>query len=200
MLKAKGKIMNEKETNKVDILSIMVLGILIIQSILIIILLNSMRKLNTQVFQFMQSANGMMPSSNPLIGKQFIDFELTDSNGEPFILSDHLSKPTLIVFSNHQCSACQKMYPELINYLNDNPKIEVIIITSNSHDQNVEFVQNYNLTNPNVIVLEGTQEVFGLYNVNATPTFFSLDSTGIIVDSESVNTEKQIVELMKGTD
>lgn len=133
--------MNEKEIQKIDILSVLVLSILILQSILIILLLNSMRNLNVQVGLLMQSsASSQNSTSNLLIGKPYIDFALVDSNGNNFIFSNHLNKPTLLVFSNHQCSACQKMYPELRNFIVNNPQTDVVIIASNSQEQNMEFI------------------------------------------------------------
>ncbi|MDD5371027.1 MAG: TlpA disulfide reductase family protein [Anaerolineaceae bacterium] len=192
--------MNEKAATKIDTLSILVLGILVIQSLLIIILLDSVKKLNSQVSIVLQSSAGSTVSlPNPLIGKPYVDFELADSEGDRFLLSNHLNKPTLLVFSNHQCSACQKMYPELQKFIADNPQIDVIIIASNSQEQNAEFVQAFTQNVTNVSVLEGTQEVFEHYGVSATPTFFSLNSDGTIIHSASVMTEKQIVELMQGT-
>lgn len=193
--------MNKEVATKTDILSILVLGILVIQSFLIITLLDSMKKLNTRVSLSLQSSEESIASlPNPLIGKSYVDFELPDTEGGRFLLNNHLNKPTLLVFSNHQCSACQKMYPELQKFIADNPQIDVIIITTNSHEQNEEFVQTFYQNVSNVSVLEGTQEVFELYGVSATPTFFSLTSDGTIIHSGSVLTEKQIVELMEGTD
>ncbi len=192
--------MNKEVATKTDILSILVLGILVIQSFLIILLLDSMKRLNTQVSLSLQSsADSIASLPNPLIGKSYVDFELTDTGGNRFLFSNHFNKPTLLVFSNHQCSACQKMYPELQKFIADNPQIDVIIITSNSQEQNEEFVQTFYQKVSNVSVLEGTREVFELYSVSATPTFFSLNSDGTIIHSGSVITEKQIVELMQGT-
>jgi protein-disulfide isomerase len=193
--------MNKEVATKTDILSILVLCILVIQSFLIIKLLDSMRKLNTRVTLSLQSsADSIAYLPNPLIGKPYVDFELPDTEGGNFLLSNHLNKPTLLVFSNHQCSACQKMYPELQKFIADNPQIDVIIVTSNSQEQNEEFFQTFFQNVSNVSALKGSQEVFELYDVNATPTFFSLNSDGKIIHSESVMTEKQIVELMQGTD
>lgn len=92
------------------------------------------------------------------------------------------------------------MYPELRNFIVNNPQTDVVIIASNSQEQNMEFIQTFDSSISNVIVLQGTQQVFELYGVSATPTFFSLDSTGRIIRSGSVMTEKQIVELMHESD
>jgi peroxiredoxin len=192
--------MNEKANNRAEILSYLIISLLVIQSFLIILLLRSLSDLKLQINQFLLSGkiSEISPAST-LVGHSYIDFELPDTNGDVFRLSEQIRQPSLLVFSNHECQACQNMYPELLSYAKNHPEMVIIIITSNTMEQNIEFMSALTNDYPNIHTLLGSQKIFDLYGVNATPTFFAINSDGIIVDSASVMTEKEIVDHMKGT-
>lgn len=142
-------------------------------------------------------------SSNPVdevsetIGNTFSNFELFDTSNNLRNLSDYLGSPIVLVFTSHTCSVCKILYPNLIKFSKSNPQYEIIIVTSNSVEENQAFIQEYDQNNAiTLVVLQGNQQVFELYKITSTPTLFYIDSIGEIRNANHALTEEQIVELV----
>ncbi len=134
-----------------------------------------------------------------LVGTQAIDFVLTDVMKDQISLSDYRGQPMLLAFTSHTCSACQEMYPGLLEFTKGNADIENFIISMNSINENIQFQEEFGFSGySNLHVLSATSEVFEQYSIIGTPSFIVVNKEGKIVKTGNARTADQIVELTEG--
>ncbi|MBT4869429.1 MAG: TlpA family protein disulfide reductase, partial [Polaribacter sp.] len=116
------------------------------------------------------------------IGRMAPDFSWKE-NGEIVALSKlNKSQYYLLVFWSTECSHCLREIPQLDQYLGINKKITTIAISLEKNDLNWKIYKK-KLPNWQHVFGEGKWEnkIVKTYNINATPTYFILDSTKNII-------------------
>ncbi|MGV8050557.1 MAG: hypothetical protein AB2L21_09490 [Anaerolineaceae bacterium] len=99
-----------------NILSAVTIGLLILQSIISIINLISIRNL-VALNQALLS-NNITEEEFTIVGEAYSDFELKDTNDQLYQFSSLTGSPIVLVFSSHDCSACKSLYPNLAIFPN----------------------------------------------------------------------------------
>ena len=132
-----------------------------------------------------------------LINQKLIDCELKDEKGDSVLLESLIESPTLLVFTNHSCQACQSLYPELKDFSRSNQDIKIILITTNTPEENAIFLEeDLDITQLGWEVLSGIRQVFENYNITGTPTLAFIDEPGVIRNIGYASSKSQIVELI----
>ena len=129
-----------------------------------------------------------------LINQKLIDCELKDEKGDSVLLESLIESPTLLVFTNHSCQACQSLYPELKDFSRSNQDIKIILITTNTPEENANFLEeDLDITQLDWEVLSGIRQVFENYNITGTPTLAFIDEPGVIRNIGYASSKSQIV-------
>ena len=132
-----------------------------------------------------------------LINQKLIDCELKDENGESVFLESLIESPTLLVFTNHSCQACQSLYPELKDFSRSNQDIRIILITTNTPEENANFLEeDLDITQLGWEVLADNRQGFEKFNITGTPTLAFIDKSGVIRNIGYASSKSQIVELV----
>ncbi len=132
-----------------------------------------------------------------LINQKLIDCELKNEKGDSVLLESLIESPTLLVFTNHSCQACQSLYPELKDFSRSNQDIKIILITTNTPEENAIFLEeDLDITQLGWEVLSGIRQVFENYNITGTPTLAFIDEPGVIRNIGYAISKSQIVELI----
>ena len=132
-----------------------------------------------------------------LINQKLIDCELKNEKGDSVLLESLIESPTLLVFNNHSCQACQSLYPELKDFSRSNQDIKIILITTNTPEENAIFLEeDLDITQLGWEVLSGIRQVFENYNITGTPTLAFIDEPGVIRNIGYASSKSQIVELI----
>ena len=132
-----------------------------------------------------------------LINQKLIDCELKNEKGDSVLLESLIESPTLLVFTNHSCQACQSLYPELKDFSRSNQDIKIILITTNTPQENAIFLEeDLDITQLGWEVLSGIRQVFENYNITGTPTLAFIDEPGVIRNIGYASSKSQIVELI----
>ena len=118
----------------------------------------------------------------PQIGFLLPDFELNGIEGENHQISDYKGKPIIINFWASWCKPCEAEMPAL-QKMYQKYSSDVVFLTINSTNQdnlvNVQnFINKYQLKFPVLLDQEGS--VNSLFQVQALPTTFFVNSYGII--------------------
>ena len=120
------------------------------------------------------------------IGRMAPDFSWKE-DGETLTLSKlNKSQYYLLVFWSTECSHCLREIPQLDQYLEINKKITTIAISLEKNDLNWKIYKK-KLPNWHHVFGEGKWEnkIVKNYNINATPTYFILDTTKNIIAKPS---------------
>jgi peroxiredoxin len=130
---------------------------------------------------------------SPLIGKQAPDFTLDPLDGGTVTLSDYRGKWVILDFWIWTCSACREKLPIIEEVYTRIPKEELAILAIHYKGRESiirTYVKGENLTFPVLLDLEAA--ACDLYNVHAFPTFFFIDSDGVVrlIDPEFSNAEE----------
>ena len=129
-----------------------------------------------------------------LINQKLIDCELKNEKGDSVLLESLIESPTLLVFTNHSCQACQSLYPELKDFSRSNQDIKIILITTNTPEENANFLEeDLDITQLGWEVLSGIRQVFENYNITGTPTLAFIDEPGVIRNIGYASSKSQIV-------
>ncbi|RKQ30801.1 TlpA family protein disulfide reductase [Oceanobacillus halophilus] len=137
------------------------------------------------LYDFVLSDNDN-PSSNDVEvgieqGQVAPDFELTTLNGETAKLSDFRGKRVFINFWATWCPPCRAEMPDM-QELYENKDVEILAVNLTASEKSeegvVEFVEDYGLTFPILMDVEG--QVESLFQVSAYPTSYLVDSEGRI--------------------
>lgn len=178
-----------------NILSAVTIGLLILQSIISIINLISIRNLVALNQAFL--SNNITEEEFTIVGEAYSDFELKDTNDQLYQFSSLTGSPIVLVFSSHDCSACKSLYPNLVNFSKSYSQFKIVVVTSNSLEENQAFIQEYDKDRElSWVVLQGTKSIFEQYQISSTPTLLYIDATGKIANANHAITKEQIVELV----
>ncbi|WP_156292059.1 peroxiredoxin family protein [Oceanobacillus salinisoli] len=133
-------------------------------------------------------------------GQMAPDFELTTLNGETVKLSDYRGKKVFVNFWATWCPPCRAEMPDM-QELYDDTDVEILAVNLTATEKSVEgvaeFVDEYALTFP--ILMDEEGEVESMYQVNAYPTSYLIDSEGRIgyVSIGAMNYELMVQEFEK---
>lgn len=121
----------------------------------------------------------------PEVGDQFIDFSISDMNGDQTTFSDLTGELTLLQFWSSGCGASRMMNSDLSEFYNNFNSAGFRIITV-SEDRNRELwlkaIKEDELSWPQNFNLNSSDgDVFENYGVLSTPYNFLIDSDGTIV-------------------
>lgn len=132
------------------------------------------------LFSFQQCSSG---NGKAEIGAQAPDFTLTTTEGRTIMLSDYKGKVVIVDFWATWCPPCRRGIPDLVSLQNEY-KNDVVVIGI-STDQNTRadvpsVMQQMNINYPVVFSTPELVEDFG--GIEAIPTTFIIDRSGVIVD------------------
>jgi len=119
----------------------------------------------------------------PEIGKAAPGFQLTDIDGQSISLSDFRGEPVLLNFWATWCGPCRSEMPYIQEVYDERSEPGLVILAINIGESLTtveEFMQDYNLSFPVLLDLEGN--VAEKYNIRGIPTTYFIDSDGIIRD------------------
>ena len=141
-------------------------------------------------------------NQEPKIGEQFIDFEMTDLNGNQQRLSDLKGKTILLDFWASWCAPCRKENPNLVKtYKEFKPKgFEIFAVSLDENKDNwLNAIKKDNLIWYHVNDLKGSgNEATLIYGVEGIPDSFLIDENGIIIgrDLRGKELNKKLTELL----
>lgn len=122
----------------------------------------------------------------PQIGDKAPDFTLANFDGKAFSLSDYEGKKVILNFWVSWCPYCQKEAPELEQIHKEYKDKDVVVLTINlsqgedSKEDALEYIEKFGLTSD--VLLDLNSEAATLYNVQATPTNYFINTDGTIND------------------
>ena len=191
--------MEDEKSEKGRNLEIVFLGtivvLLVVQSLFSIFNFVGIQQL--KAFFHKEDVNVGTSEFQDLINQKLIDCELKNEKGDSVLLESLIESPTLLVFTNHSCQACQSLYPELKDFSRSNQDIKIILITTNTPEENAIFLEeDLDITQLGWEVLSGIRQVFENYNITGTPTLAFIDEPGVIRNIGYASSKSQIVELI----
>jgi peroxiredoxin len=127
-----------------------------------------------------QIAKYIKLNKDPKIGEQFVDFEMTDPNGNLIKLSDLKGKTILLEFWASWCVPCRQENPNLLKtYKRFNPKgFEVFAVSLDANKGSwLRAIEKDSLN-----WVHGTSdEALLIYGISGIPDNFLIDQNGVIV-------------------
>jgi thioredoxin-related protein len=188
--------MEDEKSEKGRNLEIVFLGtivvLLVVQSLFSIFNFVGIQQL--KAFFHKEDVNVGTSEFQDLINQKLIDCELKNEKGDSVLLESLIESPTLLVFTNHSCQACQSLYPELKDFSRSNQDIKIILITTNTPEENANFLEeDLDITQLDWEVLSGIRQVFENYNITGTPTLAFIDEPGVIRNIGYASSKSQIV-------
>lgn len=109
------------------------------------------------------------------------DFEIMTLDGNQMNLSDYRGKRVMLNFWATWCPPCRAEMPD-IQKLYDQEDIAILAVNMTASEKNeaavTEFVDDFELTFP--ILMDREAEIVELYQVQAYPTSYMIDSNGKI--------------------
>ncbi|GAB3413501.1 DUF4369 domain-containing protein [Niabella aquatica] len=119
------------------------------------------------------------------VGKQFIDFDATSLNGDPFKLSSLKGNYILLDFWSRGCGPCRaqnRIMSRKYNRIKD--KISIVSFSIDKHKSDwAKSSEEDNILWINVSDLEGDNgSIKTIYDVQAIPTSYLINKEGIVVE------------------
>ena len=130
------------------------------------------------------------------IGTQFPPLALPNVDGGTTALEDFAGRKILLVFSSTTCPACAGMYPHLQVFSENNPDVQVVMVSLGSLEDNRGLVDEWGFAFPILPVSDWRDEAMQAYQVPGTPFAYGLDEQGVIVNEGFVNTMQQMEALI----
>jgi len=117
------------------------------------------------------------------IGTKAPDISFRQTNNSNFKLSNIESKYTVVVFWASWCHYCEKALPDLENYTESNKELKVLAISLDSNRSEFDKAKSQYPAMIHYSDLKAWDSPIAKdYNINATPTFYLLDSEKKIID------------------
>ena len=160
-----------KKTNNV------VMGLLIVVVIVLIInniiLLNKVNKIQTTFSKvFNPIPMGLEAKSKAP------EFNLQDVSEQRYTLQMYQGEEVLIVFSSPDCPACEKFWPDIVEFQKKFPLINTVMISKGDEQQLSELAINQNFNFP---LLFWDDTVAADYNVPGTPYIYLISENETIL-------------------
>jgi len=139
----------------------------------------------TVVVIFSCSCGGCSTGQSPESGRAAPDFQLQSLEGQTVSLSDFKGKPVLLNFWATWCGPCRLEMP-FLQELSEDPELlaqGLVVLTVNlgeSASVAREFMNKNGLTM--TVLLDTSQKVGELYNIQYIPTTYFIDKDGRIRD------------------
>jgi peroxiredoxin len=125
--------------------------------------------------------------SQLLIGAQAPDFELSDTHGRTYRLSDALLRgPVALVFYKSACPTCQFSFPHIqrmFSALGQAPGLTLWGISEDDVDETKEFAAQHGITF-DLLIDEYPYAVSAAYGLQFVPAIFLIQPDGKIAVSE----------------
>ncbi len=132
-----------------------------------------------------KTANYIRLNKDPKIGEQFVDFEMSDPNGNPKKLSELKGKTILLEFWASWCGPCRQENPSLVKtYKKFNPGgFEVFAVSLDQEKERwLQAIEQDSLNWEQVSDLKGNDnEASLIYGINGIPDNFLIDRNGVII-------------------
>ncbi|MFQ6100842.1 MAG: redoxin domain-containing protein [Anaerolineae bacterium] len=184
--------MNESRT---QVLLLMLMGVVIPLMIAIVGLFVRMNQLQREVLAALEPLQGMRGPQGLEIGTEAPAFTLPDAAGQMVALGDFAGQKLLLTFSSIQCPHCAEMYPHLKAFSQEADRIQVVMISRGSADENWQLVEEQGFGFP---VLTWDDAVAQDYQVPGTPFFYVIDGEGVIANAGFAGTLEQLEALVEG--
>jgi len=144
-------------------------------------------------------------NKNPKIGEQFVDFEMSDPNGNSKRLSDYKGKFILLEFWASWCAPCRQENPNLVKTYEKFKQngFEIFAVSlDDEKDRWLSAIKKDNLNWEHVSDLYGDDNKAALiYGISSIPNNFLIDKNGIIIAcnlrGEKLN--EKLAEIMPAT-
>lgn len=123
-------------------------------------------------------------NKNPKIGEKYVDFEMTDVNGERRRLSEYNGKVILLEFWSSKCIPCRKENPNLVKTYNEfkSKGFEIFAVSEDiKRDNWLKAIEEDELTWLHVSNLSRKNTASLIYGINGIPDNFLIDQNGIII-------------------
>lgn len=123
-------------------------------------------------------------NKNPRIGEKYVDFEMTDVNGDMRKLSDFNEKVVLLEFWSSNCGPCRKENPNLVKTYEKYKPVgfEIFAVSEDIKKDNwLKAIETDKLPWLQVSDLNRNNSASLIYRINSIPINFLIDKTGIII-------------------
>lgn len=119
------------------------------------------------------------------VGDMAPEIELKSMSGEQVVLSKLTGHPVIVDFWATWCGPCRQEFPALVRTYKKYASQGLIVLGVNFEDENTDqgvlnFMSNTLVNFP--VVRDTTNQIGSMYRVNALPTSFFVDKSGILRD------------------
>jgi peroxiredoxin len=121
------------------------------------------------------------------------EFCLPRLDGGELSLSELRGKLVLLVFSSPHCAPCNMLAPTLQKFHRKHPELELVMVSSESLDENRAKVKEHGLAFP--VLLQKHWEVSRDYAMFAAPVAYLIDKAGIVAADVAVGVDG-VLDLM----
>ncbi|MEH7886090.1 TlpA disulfide reductase family protein [Bacillus sp. JJ1609] len=145
------------------------------------------------ILGFLVSGLGGKASAQP--GDQAIDFELRDTNGKSYKLSDFKGQPVVLNFFATWCAPCLDEAPELEAFGKEYKDAKLLILAKGESKMRMEkYIEESG--SQLTYLLDTKEEISKEYNVIGQPETIIIDENGVIVKRFSGPTTKDDLTTM----
>ena len=130
-----------------------------------------------QAIQLLVASDGVAPR----IGAKAPDFVATSVAGKELSISSYKGEAIWLTFGASWCAACQAEFPDIENAYIESKAGGVVVLGIFIREEAstvLEYVNRIGLTFP--IAADSETRIAAAYRVNAIPTHFFIDRTGVI--------------------